>query len=250
MHFTLHVHARDLGLTGDWCGPHAIPTRHFRTAQQLLHESSLIREPAAAGALHEVLLIRYAAASHRTLLHRFRASPTPPRSSSSAPRRSGQRDTASVRGQQPSPSTDARLARVRKIGSAYAPSARVWAEVFKQEAGDVAGGADVARSYFGDADGDERVLRTVYEFWRQSDGVEATVAWATWLLRSGRGKDALAVVARARSVLGEAAGETVERRWKSVLDGPEDAVAAATNSEETAPAMWFEDAAAEDPFAM
>ena len=126
----------------------------------------------------------------------------------------------------------------------------MWAEVFKQEAGDVAGGADVARSYFGDADGDERVLRTVYEFWRQSDGVEATVAWASWLLRSGRGKDALAVVARARSVLGEAAGETVERRWKSVLDGPEDAVAAVTvNSEETAPAMWFEDAPAEEPFA-
>ena len=63
------------------------------------------------------------------------------------------------------------------------------------------------------------MLRTVYEFWRQSDCMEATVAWATWLLRSGRGKDALAVVARARSALGDADGLEVERRWKTMLDG-------------------------------
>ncbi|RPD63879.1 hypothetical protein L227DRAFT_572320 [Lentinus tigrinus ALCF2SS1-6] len=234
--------------------------------EQLLHESSLIREPAAAGTLHEVLLIRYAAASHRALLHRFQITPAtiaqPPRSSESAPRRAGQRDVANVRGN-PSPSAEARLARVRKIGSAYTPSARVWAEVFRQEAGDVAstpasasagaaavaGGADAAKSYFGDADGDERVLRAVYEFWRQSDGVESTVAWATWLLRSGRSKDAVAVVARARSVLGEAAGEVVERRWKTVLDGPEDAGANAV-AEETPSAVWFADGAAEEVFAL
>ncbi|KAI0690201.1 U3 small nucleolar RNA-associated protein 6-domain-containing protein [Cerioporus squamosus] len=226
--------------------------------EQLLHESSLIREPAAASALHEVLLIRYAAASHRALLHRFRITSAPATIAQAPPRRhvGQQRHIANVRGDL-SASAEARLARVRKIGSAYAPSARVWAEVFRQEAGgdsDVAttastsaGGADSPRSSFGDADGDERVIRAVYEFWRQTDGAEATVAWATWLLRSGRSKDAVAVVARARSVLGEAAGEAVERRWKSVLDGPEDGT---MNSEEVPSAAWFDDAAAEETFAL
>ncbi|TFK94570.1 hypothetical protein K466DRAFT_579822 [Polyporus arcularius HHB13444] len=219
--------------------------------EQLLHESSLIREPAATGALHEALLIRYAAASHRALRSRFRIT-SPPATIAQPPPR--QRHIARGRANL-SASAEARLARVRKIGSAYAPSARVWAEVFRQEAGgdsDVAstpaGGADAANdAYFGHADGDERVLRAVYEFWRQTDGVEATVAWATWLLRSGRSKDAVGVVARARSVLGEAAGETVERRWKSVLDGPEDA---GVNSEEVPSAVWFDDAAAEETFAL
>ncbi|KAI0645423.1 U3 small nucleolar RNA-associated protein 6-domain-containing protein [Trametes meyenii] len=146
-----------------------------------------IREPAAAGrAVHEVLLIRYAAATHAGLPHLI------------------QRAEAAL--------TEARLARVRRLGTAHAPSARVWAEVFKQEA---QGSWEPAA----DDGGDVRVLGAVYEFWRQCDGVESTAAWAAWLLRSGRGKDAVAVVGRARSVLGEEAGEAVERRWKGILEG-------------------------------
>lgn len=125
--------------------------------------------------------------------------------------------------QQHQPDVDARLARVRQIGTAYVPSTAVWAEVFRQEAQaeGAAGGrrANHSYPYPGDADGDARVLRAVYEFWRQKDGVEATVAWTTWLLRRGRAKEAVAVVARARSVLGEEGGDEVERRWKAVLDG-------------------------------
>ncbi|TBU29581.1 U3 small nucleolar RNA-associated protein 6-domain-containing protein [Dichomitus squalens] len=125
------------------------------------------------------------------------------------------------------PPVDARLARVRRIGTAYVPSARVWSEVFSQESGGVShavtSGADITADggqvYSGHVDDDARVLRSVYEYWRQRDGVGATIAWAAWLLRIGDGKEAVAVVSRARSVLGETDGETVERRWKAVLDG-------------------------------
>ena len=62
-------------------------------------------------------------------------------------------------------------------------------------------------------------MQAVYEQWRSGSAVEATTAWATWLLRHGRGQDAIAVVARARSALGDADGLEVERRWKTVVDG-------------------------------
>ena len=243
-------------------------------AQLLLHESQLIRDPAAASAVHEELLIRYAAASHRALALSYRpettyddghgstsaiaappAARSPSRGSSLAQRviahaqqewrgldsndngSSTQNDGADSRSTSPAgagstsrPPVDARLARVRQIGTAYVPSARVWSEVFSQEAAAAAGfshavasgaNADGVRGYSGhvDDEDDARVLRLVYEFWRQRDGVEATVAWAAWLLRTGNGKDAVAVIARARSVLGETDGETVERRWKAILDG-------------------------------
>ena len=221
----------------------------------MLHESqTLIREPAATGALHEVLLIRYAAASHRALLSRVgitrddrhggTSSPIPASESSdplgardiALPQRKwrhpqAQAPSESAEGAQRSTESalDARLARVRRIGTAFVPSARVWAEVFAQEAGGAAAGSRLAlrsnHSYAGPRpDDDARVLRAVYEFWRQKDGVEATIAWATWLLRSGDGREAVAVVARARSVLGDGPGAEVERRWKAVLDGDGDGI--------------------------
>ncbi|KAI0829637.1 U3 small nucleolar RNA-associated protein 6-domain-containing protein [Trametes gibbosa] len=248
----------------------------------LLPESKRIWSPAAASAIHEVLLMRYAAATHRALLQRCcplevyqrsqhgnddddddddgqqqqqahrpqqihntdqtprgtrHASTSTPHAGGStsgsagqprdrAPQQQQQQDLATHREQlagPPAPTTttttragpaaalahpatvEARLTRVRRLAAAYTPSPRVWAEVFRQE-------AEWPR-------GDGGVLGAVYEFWRQGDGVGATAAWAAWLLRSGRGADALAVVGRARSVLGEEAGEEVERRWKAILDG-------------------------------
>ncbi|KAI0743827.1 U3 small nucleolar RNA-associated protein 6-domain-containing protein [Daedaleopsis nitida] len=215
--------------------------------EHLLHESQLIREPAAAGALHEVLLIRYAAATHRAFLYRAGAtcrarSPASPASPAHGRRHIAapllrQRQTSDAPDAQAPvrPSPEARLARVRRIAAAYMPTARVWEEVFKQEmslstaVGDAStreSGASASHSSRGggdsgpaNGDGDGRVLRAVYEIWREKDGVEATIAWAAWLLRSGNGREAIAVVARTRSVLGATAGEEVERRWKRVLDG-------------------------------
>ncbi|EIW63031.1 snoRNA-binding rRNA-processing protein UTP6 [Trametes versicolor FP-101664 SS1] len=205
--------------------------------EHLLPESKRIRQPAAASAIHEVLLMRYAAATHRALLlqhdthlnlieGRATAGAATPASNGDGGRRARVRDRAAQQGQQatpqrgqqrPAPPTalaEARIARVRRLGAVHTPSARVWAEVFRQECN---WHADPPAS---GPDADARVLGAVYEFWRQSDGVEATAAWAGWLLRSGRSQEAVAVVGRARSVLGEQAGEEVERRWKAVLDGP------------------------------
>ncbi|KAI0356208.1 hypothetical protein OH77DRAFT_1423811 [Trametes cingulata] len=227
--------------------------------EHLLPESKRIREPAAASAIHEVLLIRYAAATHRALQHQMAQgerhadastsamstsddnAPSPSLSSgphahvrarkpgdraAQQPQEDGSDSNSRQVGRHSAPRTrselaEARLARVRRLGTAHAPSARVWAEVFRQESEGYPS-LDMNASGSGpDAEGDARVLGAVYEFWRQHDGVEATAAWAAWLLRSGRGKEAVAVVGRARSVLGDAAGEEVERRWKAILDGPD-----------------------------
>ncbi|KAI9067095.1 hypothetical protein FKP32DRAFT_1564309 [Trametes sanguinea] len=192
------------------------PQAEVSLLEHLLHDSKRIREPAAASAIHEVLLIRYAAASHRALLHQIAhldrdAGAADEQTRNAQQRRRQQHDnnhtTTSL-----GPVTEARLARVRRLGTAYAPTARVWAEVFQQE-------SQSQSMEPSNGEGDARVLGAVYEFWRQVDGVEATAAWATWLLRRGRGTEAVAVVGRARSVLGEQAGAEVERRWKAIIDG-------------------------------
>ena len=115
--------------------PLAAPALHFAPAQHLLHESRLIREPAQAGAVHEVLLIRYAAATHRALLalHQQSSRSIAPRLAGSTSARS--RSTASEERDDAVELAEAHLARVRRLATAYKPSARVWAEVFAQEAG-------------------------------------------------------------------------------------------------------------------
>ncbi|KAI0334977.1 hypothetical protein GY45DRAFT_1351078 [Cubamyces sp. BRFM 1775] len=219
------------------------PQAEVELLEHLLRDSKRIRDPAAASTVHEVLLIRYAAASHRALLyqiaheHASQAQPSQARPIAQQQQQQPQERKQKQRNQVARPTRDgdttttndaltqARLARVRKLGTAYSSTARVWAEVFRQESSAHARSQSGSLSACGsdaDADGDARVLSAVYEFWRQTDGVEATVAWATWLLRSGRGKEAVAAVGRARSVLGETAGAEVERRWKTILDGDTD----------------------------
>ncbi|OSX66575.1 hypothetical protein POSPLADRAFT_1131679 [Postia placenta MAD-698-R-SB12] len=111
---------------------------------------------------------------------------------------------------------DARAARVRHIAQGYLPSARVWQGVFAQEA--AAAEQMAARSA---PDALDRVLATVYEQWRQKDGVGATVEWARWLLAHGRALEAKDVVLRAGSWLASGDAREVERRWKMVVDAPE-----------------------------
>ena len=214
--------------------------RPFRRAQHLLLESRRIREPGLAGAVHEALLMRYAAATHRALLERAgpqaqeqRAHGCAARSpAAAAPSPASDRSKADVGasggkdGATRQELVEARLARVRRLASAYTPTAQVWAAVFAQEAGGAAsGGAGAGYSGTGAGVGDARVVEAAYEQWRRHDGAGATSAWAAWLLRSGRGREAIGVVARARSALGEKDGLEVERRWKAALD--EDAGAGA-----------------------
>ncbi|KAF7979883.1 hypothetical protein HWV62_40667 [Athelia sp. TMB] len=98
---------------------------------------------------------------------------------------------------------------MRKIGTAYLPTARVWASVFSSEAarGDVA---------------DDRLLRDIFDFWRKKAGLEATIAWGRWLLKNGRGKEASRLVVGARAYLDEAACLDLEKQWTAALDHVDD----------------------------
>ena len=99
------------------------------------------------------------------------------------------------------PSTAARRERVEHVARQCLPSTAVWVRAF-----------DVLAAM----EDDETLLRDVYEYWRGAgDVVEATLAWAKWLLlKRGRGDEAMRVIARARGAVG---GATISQRWASVV---------------------------------
>jgi hypothetical protein len=105
------------------------------------------------------------------------------------------------------PSAVARRLCVEYVLQRCLPGAEVWARAF-----DVLAAADANV----DADEHEELLRDVYEYWRGAgDVVEATLAWAKWLLvRRGRGDEAMRVMARAH---GAVDGAALAQRWAAVL---------------------------------
>lgn len=105
--------------------------------------------------------------------------------------------------------------RVRRIGTEYLATARVWAKVFATE-------ATVGR--YKDAEGQQQVLGEIYELWRMKDELEATVAWAKWLLNNGRGKEAGTVVVTGGCRLKEAERQELEKRWAGTLREGEETV--------------------------
>lgn len=98
---------------------------------------------------------------------------------------------------------------IRKVGTAYLPTARVWANIFISEAAK------------GPA-ADYKILRDVFEFWRKKAGLEATIAWGRWLLTNGRGMEASSLVVGARTYLDEAACMGLEKQWTAALDHAEE----------------------------
>lgn len=97
---------------------------------------------------------------------------------------------------------------IRKVGTAYLPTARVWADIFTSEVG-----RGPAADY--------SLLRDVFEFWRKKAGLEATIAWGRWLLTNGRGIEASRLVVSARTYLDEAACLGLEKQWTAALDHAE-----------------------------
>ncbi|GBE81415.1 predicted protein [Sparassis crispa] len=179
--------------------------------ETLLRESKRITDPAAWSAVHEVLLVRYAAAV-LALADGDVARPGPGERSTPDRAQLGAATAAARAG--------ARVQRVRHIATSYLPSAKVWARVFAQEAAAMQSGLQ--------GDADLKVLEEVYEYWRREDGVAATAEWAKLLLRRGKGREAQAAVMRARSWLTADESGEVERRWAIDLEGPpEDSGAAA-----------------------
>ncbi|KAH7926525.1 hypothetical protein BV22DRAFT_1008879 [Leucogyrophana mollusca] len=99
-----------------------------------------------------------------------------------------------------------RLKSIRRMSNAYLPTARVWSQVFSLE---------VAR---GDAsDGD--LLGVVYENWRSTDGVNAALGWAGWLMDHGRGQEAMKIVTAVMGQLDLEQRATLENQWKQRIDG-------------------------------
>lgn len=89
---------------------------------------------------------------------------------------------------------------VHHMGRAYLTTGKVWRKVFFTL-------AEI------EMDGKRKLLGEVFEKWRKKDGMEATVKWASWLLRNGQGKEAGEVVIGAKSRL----GIELERRWMEEL---------------------------------
>ncbi|KAI0344754.1 hypothetical protein BDW22DRAFT_1372113 [Trametopsis cervina] len=64
----------------------------------------------------------------------------------------------------------------------------------------------------------EEVLKAVYDMWRRRDSASASLAWATWLLQKGNGKEAADVVLRARGEAGTQR-QALDDGWRKVLEG-------------------------------
>ncbi|THH29933.1 hypothetical protein EUX98_g4250 [Antrodiella citrinella] len=107
------------------------------------------------------------------------------------------------------------LALVRQIKHAYMPTAHTWSHLFDLVA------ASESEAVKGAAE--------IYYHWTQLDPTESTVAYAGWLLRRDRAKEALDVV---QSVRDEGVKEVVARRWRELLGANDLAKAAVAEGEE------------------
>lgn len=178
-----------------------------------------VRDATASGLLHEPLLLRYAESTQAGLSTQLQqALGLDPNSQveSLAAESAKSHDSTRSTPKGVRKVVEARAARVRRIGTSYLPSARVWKEVFGQESS--AADELAAFSVPGVLDS---VLQAAYEQWRRKDGVDATVEWAKWLLKHSRANEAKDVVVRARSWLSPEEAKEVERRWTAQLQADE-----------------------------
>ncbi|KAG7446482.1 uncharacterized protein BT62DRAFT_1021837 [Guyanagaster necrorhizus] len=120
-----------------------------------LHEG-LAKESMGMGllAVHEMILLRYL-----TVVYKDRTVPKSGQSSDQQTKRS-------------------EWDRVRHMDDAYLTTGRIWGEVFRLEA----------------KAGKEEMLEEVYQVWRRKEAETASVEWAKWLLKHGRGKKASAIM--------------------------------------------------------
>jgi hypothetical protein len=100
-----------------------------------------------------------------------------------------------------------RLGALRKMGRVWRPTGTVWRTVLDR----------CSRGEGDDQDGRYRLLvvaEAAAEAWRAIEPAEATLAWATWLLRHGQGARAAGVIGAVRDEHDRA---TVEAGWTEVL---------------------------------
>ena len=107
----------------------------------------------------------------------------------------------------------ARQATFRKLCSSTLPSAEAFRAFFISEAS------------LSLQDASEDMLKEVYQTWRRRDVVEASLQWAGWLVRKGRGREASDVInsARAEVAMRDDLRQQLEDGWLSQLkDNDED----------------------------
>lgn len=102
---------------------------------------------------------------------------------------------------------------IRRIAGKYLATARVWAEIFLfelEDANDAEGNDTAAASR-------DQVMGEVYSHWRTKDPLEATLAWASRLLKKGRAREGMELISHTRDSLSMAARMELEKRWTEVL---------------------------------
>ena len=110
----------------------------------------------------------------------------------------------------PKPAASKRLDAFRTIITSYLPDASILAESFRLE----------ASSPLSEETNEDKnvVLKEIYEVWRRRDEVNSALAYAGWLIKQGKGKEAGEVVRRARAEVRDGERRQVlDEEWRKVL---------------------------------
>ncbi|KAJ3727158.1 U3 small nucleolar RNA-associated protein 6-domain-containing protein [Lentinula raphanica] len=157
----------------------------LRVYEDLLNEST--GEPS----IYEHLLLEYVTALHESRCNR--PGPTPGLGS----------DSDQVANES-AKALDMQRQQLRHMQTRFIISEKVWKKMFQLE------------ETIGDAT--STVLEEIYEQWRKTDVVEATMGWAQWLLKNGKGKEASTLIVRSKGSVGQKEQEELEREWVRVIE--------------------------------
>ncbi|KAJ3984445.1 U3 small nucleolar RNA-associated protein 6-domain-containing protein [Lentinula detonsa] len=97
-----------------------------------------------------------------------------------------------------------KLQNLRHMQSRFINTGKVWQKMFQLEAEE--------------EKGDAIVLKEIYELWRKANVLEATIAWAEWLLKNGKGKEASGLIVRSKGSVGQKEQEEMETEWVRVME--------------------------------
>jgi U3 small nucleolar RNA-associated protein 6 len=102
----------------------------------------------------------------------------------------------------------ARLALFHRLMSCYLLAADTLGTFFASEA---SRSDEIGRT-------SDEVLKEIYHAWRRVDVVDASLAWAGWLLFEGKGREAGDVIQRARIEVDGASRQRLEDQWRRAVD--------------------------------
>lgn len=76
-----------------------------------------------------------------------------------------------------------------------------------------------------------QILEEIYHAWRRRDTLEASLAWAGWLLNQNKGREANDIIQRARSEVNGAAQSSLEDGWRGMVNKSQEKEAAEASDE-------------------